>query len=56
MRDYLNAHRDKEEEYSKLKLKLAKKYSGVRISYTEGKSEFIESILHEASEWRKDQI
>lgn len=54
MRDYLNAHKDKAEEYSKLKLELAKEYSGDRIAYTEGKSEFIENILHEASEWRKE--
>jgi len=56
MRDYLNAHRDKAEEYSILKLKLAKEYSEDRIAYTEGKSEFIEKILYEANEWRKGQI
>ena len=56
MRDYLNAHRDKAEEYSKLKLELAKEYSGDRIAYTEGKSKFIENILQEASEWRKELI
>lgn len=49
MRDYLNMHRDKAEEYSELKLKLAKKYFDDRIAYTEGKKEFIESILREAN-------
>lgn len=42
-------HRDKAEEYSELKLKLAKKYFDDRIAYTEGKKEFIESILREAN-------
>ena len=56
MRDYLNANIDKAEEYSELKLKLTKGYSEDRIAYTEGKSEFIERILQEASEWRKKQI
>ena len=53
MRDYLNAHSDKAEEYSKLKLKLAEEYSEDRVAYTNGKNEFIESVLREASEWRK---
>ena len=54
MRDYLNAHRDKAEQYSELKIKLAKEYPEDRIAYTEGKSKFIENILNETSEWRKE--
>ena len=54
MRDYLNVHKDKAEEYSELKLSLAKKYPEDRIAYTDGKSGFIESILKEAGEWRKE--
>ena len=51
MRDYLNAHRDKAEQYSELKIKLAKEYPEDRIAYTEEKSKFIENILNEASDW-----
>ena len=56
MRDYLNSNRDKAKEYSELKLKLAMEYSEDRIAYTEGKCEFIEKILREASEWNGDQL
>lgn len=56
MRDYLNADEGKAKEYSELKIRLAEKYQNDRIAYTEGKSELIENILHEAREWRKTQI
>lgn len=55
MRDYLNEHKDKAEEYSKLKEQLAKQYPEDRIAYTNGKSELIENILQCAEEWRKQQ-
>ena len=53
MRDYLNANEDKANEYSDLKIKLAKKYPNDRIAYTNGKSKLIEEILKSASLWRK---
>ena len=37
------------EEYSTLKIKLAQKYPYDRISYTEGKSEFVQAILSKNS-------
>lgn len=55
MRDYLNAHKDKAKEYSDLKEWLAKTYPEDRQAYTNGKSEFIETILQSAEEWRKHQ-
>lgn len=53
MRDFLNEHKDKAEEYSELKERLAKQYSKDRIAYTNGKSELIKNILQRAEEWRK---
>ena len=53
MRDYLNVHKEKAKEYSKLKERLAKEYPEDRIAYTNGKSAFIEDILRKAEEWRK---
>lgn len=55
MRDYLNEHKDKAEEYSELKEQLAKQYPEDRIAYTNGKSELVENILQCAEEWRKQQ-
>lgn len=45
LRDYLNAHKEKAEEYSALKKRLAIEYPKDRIAYTNGKSQFIENIL-----------
>ena len=53
MRDYLNAHEDRAEEYSELKKRLAKEYPDDRIAYTNGKATLIEDILRCAKEWRK---
>ena len=53
MRDYLNANDKRAMEYSKLKVQLADEYSDDRITYTEGKHEFIGKILEEAREWRR---
>lgn len=52
LRDYLNAHKEKAEEYSALKEGLAVHYADDRIAYTDGKKEFIEEILKFAREWR----
>lgn len=52
MRDYLNAHDEKANEYSALKKSLAEKYSNDREGYTRAKSNFIEKVLQEAKVWR----
>lgn len=44
-RDYLLSHKEKALEYQSLKRVLSDKYPDDRISYTQGKNEFIESIL-----------
>ena len=45
-RDCLNAHPDAAAEYERLKLGLMEEYKNDRLSYTEGKAEFIEKILN----------
>ena len=52
MRDYLNTHPDKAQEYSELKQKLAQKYPYDRVAYTEAKAGFITEILKDAAQWR----
>ena len=54
MRDYLNCHKEVAQEYSKLKLSLAEKYSNDRKQYTSMKSEMINEILLKAKVWRKE--
>ena len=54
MRDYLNTHPDKADEYARLKQTLAEKYPTDRAAYTEAKAEFIEKTLKNAAEWRKE--
>jgi len=49
-RDYLRLNKKVVEEYSKLKKKLAAKYTNDRGSYTNAKNEFINSILKKAKE------
>ena len=44
-RDYLKKDKKVRDEYNKLKIELAKKYSDNRKLYTEGKSNFIEKII-----------
>ncbi len=51
-RDYLRAHLEEAQAYSRLKEALAKKYPGDIDSYTEGKSEFINEMIRKAREWR----
>ena len=53
MRDYLNAHSEKAQEYSAIKEQLAKIYPNDRVAYTNAKNDFIEDILQKAAEWRK---
>lgn len=52
-RDYMNAHHDAAAEYERLKLELMEKYKNNRLRYTDGKAEFIDSILN-FREGRKD--
>lgn len=49
-RDYLRNHLDVLNEYYQLKITLAKKYPYDRVSYTNGKNEFIKSIIKIARE------
>jgi GrpB-like predicted nucleotidyltransferase (UPF0157 family) len=44
-RDYLRAHPEVAKQYEELKTSLAKKHESERALYTEGKAEFIKSIL-----------
>lgn len=44
-RDYLRAHKKTADEYAKLKLELAKKFSDNRKSYTSGKDKFIQELF-----------
>jgi GrpB-like predicted nucleotidyltransferase (UPF0157 family) len=48
-RDFMNAHRSYAEEYEQLKKSLLQKYPNDRLSYTNGKAEFIQNILFKAS-------
>lgn len=45
-RDYLNKHKNKMEEYQKLKERLAERFPDDRKKYTEGKDKFIKSIIN----------
>jgi GrpB-like predicted nucleotidyltransferase (UPF0157 family)/predicted kinase len=55
-RDYLRTHTETAEEYKRLKRELAEMYPEDRGSYTAGKTNFVETVLKEASEncllWR----
>lgn len=44
-RDYLNAHPDAAEEYSRLKIKLAQAHADDRYAYSAAKADFITNIL-----------
>ena len=52
-KEYLIAHPDKAREYSKLKEKLANKYTYYVENYTNGKSDFIKEIDRKAKLWKK---
>lgn len=45
-RDYLNKHKNKMEEYQKLKERLAERFPDDRMKYSEGKDKFIKSIIN----------
>lgn len=44
-RDYLRKNPNKQKEYEKLKIELAKKYANNRVMYTMSKSQFIKNTL-----------
>ena len=52
-RDYLRAHPTVAAEYAELKRVLARRFSGDRVSYTDGKTEFITDVERRAAAWRK---
>ena len=52
-KEYLIAHPDKGQEYSKLKEKLVNKYTYDVENYTNGKSDFIKEIDKKAKLWKK---
>jgi len=52
-KEYLTVHPDKAREYSRLKEKLATKYTYDVEDYTNGKSDFIEEIDRKAKLWKK---
>ncbi len=54
-RDYLNENQRKSKEYEKLKLELFNRYNPNRDLYTDGKSEFVNSVINLAKEKYKDK-
>lgn len=48
-RDYLNTHPETADKYAELKQKLAKEYPEDRVSYTDGKHDFILSVYKKIS-------
>ena len=52
-KEYLIAHPDKAREYSKLKEKLANKYTYDAENYTNSKSDFIKEIDRKIKLWKK---
>ena len=54
-RDYLIAHLETAEAYSRLKEKLAQIYHRDTVRYTNSKTEFVRSVEKKAAVWRNDQ-
>ena len=52
-RDYLRAHRDQAQAYSRLKAELARRFPRDADSYTAGKSDFVEEIERKAEAWER---
>lgn len=55
MRDYCNTHPEMAAAYGELKRRLAESYANDRISYRDGKHEFICKVLADAKVWRESQ-
>jgi GrpB-like predicted nucleotidyltransferase (UPF0157 family) len=49
-RDYLCQHPDEAESYAQLKRQLARRFSSDREAYTQGKTEYIQSIMEKAKD------
>ncbi len=47
-RDYLRQHPDEAAKYSQLKHHLAQRFKGDREAYTQGKTEYIKSVMKKA--------
>lgn len=56
LRDYLRAHPEEAQAYSRLKEDLSRKFPADITSYTGGKSAFIEEITRRAKAWRETTI
>ncbi len=54
-RDYLRAHPDEAQAYSRLKEELARQYPEDSHGYTEGKNEFVQEIDQRAKVWKNTQ-
>ncbi|MEI5994529.1 GrpB family protein [Candidatus Enterococcus mansonii] len=55
-RDYLNHHSKEAQEYSQLKVKLAKKFPYDIQSYIEGKDAFIKEIDRKSISWKREDL
>ena len=53
-RDYMRAHPDNAQIYSRLKESLAQKFPNDRERYTDGKSDFIREMDRKAAKWKAD--
>jgi GrpB-like predicted nucleotidyltransferase (UPF0157 family) len=53
LRDFLRSHPEDAQAYSQLKQALSRQFPSDIGRYTDGKSAFIEAILHRAQFWRK---
>ena len=56
LRDYLRAHPEEAQAYSRLKEELSRQFPDDVASYTEGKTAFVEAIIRRARLWRETQI
>lgn len=52
-RDYLNNYSEEAKKYEELKVELLKKYKDDRPKYTEGKDEYIKSIIKKAEQEKR---
>ncbi len=52
-RDYLNARQETAKEYEAVKLRLMNEHKHDRLTYTYGKSDYIQKALRDALTWRK---
>lgn len=53
-RDYLRAHREEAEEYSRLKERLAAEHRHDIVGYIQGKDAFVQGMIAQAQVWRHE--